>query len=258
MSNKEDPMNILYENDMIRKVGNGLFVLKGKSIIILNDVNQLICSLANQLGAEFINVPVLLSEENTLKTEYTKSFKDQAIMTTDKEMVSPTVCYHYFSSLKDNYVKENTIICALSQCTRREKGELKDLSRLTNFTMREIVFMGSEDYCIDIRNKILEGTKKILNERYDMSYKISTASDIFFGEDNTLKEKAQLMNESKYEIRAFIPYKKDSISIASFNLHGSIFYDRFNIKPKMYSGCVGWGYERMLYALIAQKGESIL
>ena len=49
-----------------------------------------------------------------------------------------------------------------------------------------------------------------------------------------------------------------SVSIASFNDHGSVFYDRFNLTANDenfgISGCVGWGYERIIYSILAQKG----
>ena len=51
---------------------------------------------------------------------------------------------------------------------------------------------------------------------------------------------------------------REDNSIASFNDHGNVFYDRFNIAVKdensRFSGCVGWGYERIIYSILAQKG----
>ncbi|GAH63441.1 unnamed protein product [marine sediment metagenome] len=77
-----------------------------------------------------------------------------------------------------------------------------------------------------------------------------------------MKKKSQLISESKYEIQALLPFSKKTISIASFNHHGKVFYDRFNITPKKpeltFSGCVGWGYERILYAILSQKGVDFL
>jgi hypothetical protein len=67
-----------------------------------------------------------------------------------------------------------------------------------------------------------------------------------------------LFLQSKYEFQAKLPFKNSTISIGSINNHGEIFYDRFEIKsgnPGLrFSGCVGWGYERILFAILAQKG----
>ncbi|MCK4553671.1 hypothetical protein KAU19_01770 [Candidatus Parcubacteria bacterium] len=269
----KDPMKFLSENNLAIQVGNGLFVLKGVLADILDKVDKLICNIAKEVGAESVFVPSILSWENTKRSEYLNSFKNQALMiepykdNTQKEkcphaeykgMCSPTVCYHYFSALKNKSIDKNYSITALGTCTRKEEGELNDFSRLINFTMREIVFFGEEEYCYQKKTEILDETLKIFDKILDLSYEVLTATDPFFGDNNEIKKKAQLLSESKYEIQALLPYSKKTISLASFNHHGKVFYNRFNITPQKpnltFSGCVGWGYERILYAILAQKG----
>lgn len=268
----ENPMKFLKKNDLIVQVGNGLFVLKGKLVELYNRIEALILQIASKVNAEEVIVPCILSWENTEKSNYLKSFENQALSIVSLEearknnnfvnnyigLACPTVCYHYFSSLKNNSVDENYAITAFARCTRGEKGDLNDLSRLTNFSMREIVFYGTKDYCAEKLKITLEETKKILNDIFDLSYKVMTASDPFFGENETLKKKAQLISESKYEVQTLLPFCNETISIGSFNNHGSVFYDRFNISSKRpdlkFSSCVGWGYERLIFTILSQKG----
>jgi len=48
------------------------------------------------------------------------------------------------------------------------------------------------------------------------------------------------------------------LAVGSFNFHGGIFFDRFKIRTldpnQAFSGCAAWGYERVLYAILTQKG----
>jgi len=269
---KQNPMDYLFENELVVQVGNGLFVLKGILVDLYNKIEQLIIGIANRVKAKEVIVPYILSWENATKSNYLNSFENQALSIVSLEKIKknenkvleyvglacPTVCYHYFSSLKNKRVSENFAITAFARCTRGEKGELNDLSRLTNFSMREIVFFGTKEFCSEQLNIVLNETKKILNEIFDLNYKVMTASDPFFGENDLLKKKAQLLSESKHELQAFLPYCNDSISIGSFNNHGSVFYDRFNISSKepelKFSSCVGWGYERLIFSILSQKG----
>ncbi len=269
----EDPMMYLLEKGLVIQVGNGLFVLKGILINIFNRIESIICEITESIGAEHALVPSILSWENTQKSNYLDSFKKQALLITsiDKSsgncgtlhsefegIASPTVCYHCFSALKDKIVDCNYAVTAISKCTRKEEGNLNNLARLTNFTMREVVFFGTNEYCLKKLKKVMNKTIKILNSVFDLSYEIVTASDPFFGRDSDMKRNAQLISESKYEIQALIPFNKTTISIGSVNNHGNVFFDRFNIKSRepelKFSGCMGWGYERILYAILAQKG----
>lgn len=276
ISYRKNPMGYLYDMDLVTKVGNGIFVFEGVLVEIMNKIESMICEIANLVGADHIYVPSNLSMDNAKRSEYLDSFRDQAlalrsfqeklsnkrsrIERVDKYhgISSPTVCHHYFSSLRNKVIRPNYTVTSISKCTRKEKGVLDDLSRLTNFTMREVIIFGEQEYVRDMRNRLLSMTIDLLKSNLDLSFKIVTASDPFFGKMADIKKKAQLAMESKYEAQVLLPYKNESSSVASFNFHGNVFYERFNIKPKnkkfAFSGCVAWGYERILYAIISQKG----
>ncbi|GAH49055.1 unnamed protein product, partial [marine sediment metagenome] len=130
----KDPMDFLIKNGLVVQVGNGLFVIGGVLVNILNKIEELICEIAKNVDAEPVFVPSILSWENTKKSQYLNSFKNQALMiqpfggNTKQEkdypysiyegMNSPTVCYHYFSSLSHKTVDKNYSITALGKCTR--------------------------------------------------------------------------------------------------------------------------------------------
>lgn len=264
---ENDPMVSMMEQGLITKVGKGLFVISGFLVDIVNKIDSIIRDLADTYHANYLMVPSNLSWDNAILSDYLSSFENQAIglksfLHSSKDeydgLASPTVCYHCFSALKNQTIRENSVYTASSKCTRKETGELNSLARLSNFTMREIIFLGSDKYCKSVRMKILEDTYKILSEILDIEFKICTATDPFFSSDSELKGQAQLASESKYEIQALVPFNNTYVSVASFNYHGKIFFDRFNISSDNlelhFSGCAGWGLERLLYIILCQKG----
>lgn len=265
---RNDPMSKVIKNGQATLVGNGLFVLEGDLARILDLIEKQVMIIAASVGAKPVHVPSILSWDNVVKSEYLKSFNNQALivdpLAEHKEyekhlgLASPTVCYHFFSALTGRSISKSKVITAYSKCCRKEEECLTDLGRLTNFSMREIIFLGTEKFCINTRQKILEATMKMMNEVFDLSYQVVTASDPFFGENSEAKKTAQILSESKYEVQTLIPFNNSAISTSSYNFHGKVFYDRFHIcpgKPELsYSGCVGWGYERLLYSVLAQKG----
>src|SRR3989338_432538 len=241
-----NPMDELLEQKLVIPVGIGLFVFNGILAQILEKIDHVFKKIAEKVDAKAISLYTL--HENTAEPSPNECIG----------LSSPTVCYHYFSSLQNSTITNNHLITAISKCARKEQGPLPNFSRCTNFTMREVVILGTEQFCQEKRDEILQQTLDSLNTFFDLDYSLVTASDPFFGNQSELKAKAQLFSQAKYEIQATIPWNKSSISIASFNNHGKIFYSRFSIsslEPQFSnSSCIGWGYERILYAILAQKG----
>jgi hypothetical protein len=84
-----------------------------------------------------------------------------------------------------------------------------------------------------------------------------TANDMFFTQDYAVKASFQRQQQAKKELRLAIPFEKQSISVFSSNFHSMTFGKAFNItlngRPAT-SACVGWGYERWVYAIFSQFG----
>lgn len=269
----KNPMPELMEKELAIPVGNGLFVLKGILVDLIDLIDQKFKQLAKEFDAEPIHVPSFLSRENMEKSQYLTSFLNQALLLTrtdssvstsapasalNEGMACPTVCYHYFASLSQKILNGSPLVTAVAKCSRFEDGVLPDLSRLKNFTMRELIGFGSPELCKESVEKIQTRSIQIFSEFFDLSFRVQTASDPFFGKNEELKKKAQLLSQSKFEIRALLPFSSSYCSIASFNRHGGVFFDRFSIQKKESdvneSFCVGFGYERILFAILCQKG----
>tara|TARA_R110002020_G_scaffold233849_3_gene445719 strand:- start:89 stop:1495 length:1407 start_codon:yes stop_codon:yes gene_type:complete len=243
---------------MNTQVGDGLFVLRGKIVQYLDELERLTYRMGEMFDSERIWTPSHLSVDNTKKTGYTDSFSNQASLIHSVDghelgMCSPTVCYHCYSMLSDTHHTEDKSYMMTGKCTRIE-DEGDSLERLFNFTISEIVFVGDKDYCEESLCDAIFYTKQMLDQ-LGIKYYLECASDPFFGDKSELKEKVQLMGGSKIEIRAEVPNENRTIAIGSFNLHGKKFVKNFSIYDASTTACFGWGLERFVNLVKLQKGD---
>ena len=90
---------------------------------------------------------------------------------------------------------------------------------------------------------------------------LTRASDPFFGTSETRGRKLmQRLKELKFEMRAPIGIPAMKLAIASFNLHELFFAQRFGLRlqdgTEAYTGCVAFGLERWVLALVSELGLS--
>lgn len=172
-------------------------------------------------------------------------------------LLSPAVCYHLYFMLADQPLPDGALCAtAVSNCFRYESSNLQSLERLWNFTMREVIFVGSKDYVLDNR----EEGRKFMEEKFSqigLAYKVETANDPFF-----IGEFKQAIFQSafqlKYEIRARLPFKNSTLAVGSYNYHQDFFGRHLNISlpdgSPAQTGCVAFGLERIAYAFLSQYG----
>ena len=135
------------------------------------------------------------------------------------QVLSPTVCYHCFETLRGQSIPVNGAqYTAMASCHRHESRNIKGLSRLQTFTMREIVFFGTADYVETCRKEILSHCQSYLIV-LGLKFRVVTASDPFFTTGAEAKRIFQTALELKYEIQAYLPHSKSWISVGSFNNH---------------------------------------
>lgn len=178
-----------------------------------------------------------------------------------KYILSPTICYHLYNSLKDSALKmDNILVTAVGKCYRWESSTLSYLRRLWEFWMRELIIVGKKDMVIEVRESIMRATLEYCQE-IDLWGWIENANDPFFSPEAAKKSNYQRGYGMKWELR--IPYNKahDSLAVASFNnmqraLCGCCAITMPDGKVA-FSGCIGWGLERWVYAFYAQHGINV-
>jgi enoyl-CoA hydratase/carnithine racemase len=135
---------------------------------------------------------------------------------------------------------------------------MRDLRRLWDFTMREIVFMGTRDDVL-ARRAQAQGLVERFLEEHRLAAEIRTASDPFFiAPDAVAKTYFQLSSETKFEISLMLP-DDERLAVGSLNYHTDFFGRAFQVETEgagpMHSVCIAFGLERFVYGFLAQHGE---
>jgi hypothetical protein len=131
---------------------------------------------------------------------------------------------------------------------------VQDGNHLWDFTMREIVFLGSAEFVQRQREGWMAKTARFASG-LDLDAGLAPANDPFFGAGNRGKKLLQHLKQLKYELSVPL-HSGGSMPIASFNLHERFFTNRFQISlatgEPAHSGCVAFGLERWCMALLAR------
>lgn len=171
-------------------------------------------------------------------------------------LLAPAVCFHCFAWLQDSRQAQDRSFTAVGKCFRYESGNLEGLERLWDFTMRELIFVGSPEFVLAQREKAIAATTQLLDE-WGLGYEIRSATDPFFIEEYA-SATFQLAFDLKFEVRANLPYKGKTLAVGSFNFHQDYFGRSLNITNSagvpVSTGCVGFGLERLALAFLAQHG----
>ncbi|MGI5422206.1 hypothetical protein [Actinomadura luteofluorescens] len=170
----------------------------------------------------------------------------------------PTMCYHTFHQYAGKRLPSpSTVVTARGKSFRYEGRYHASLERLWDFTIREIVFMGERDRVLDGRQRFLRRAVELV-ERFGLSGRCEVATDPFFcAADGAERVSAQRLLELKYELRLDIA-PDATVAVGSFNFHEQHFGTAFDITGRdrgpIWTGCVGFGLERLAYAFVCQHG----
>lgn len=175
---------------------------------------------------------------------------------------TPATCYHCYQGLEGKTLPApGRVYTAVGRCARYESNNMIGLDRLWEFTMREIIFVGAEEWVAARRQESLEATVKLLAE-WDIDCTLETANDPFFAPMYATKTFWQSQGDLKYEMRLAVEPnaegKPRTISAGSCNLHEGFFGKTFDIKlddgQPVFTGCTAFGIERWVLAFFTQHG----
>jgi seryl-tRNA synthetase len=178
----------------------------------------------------------------------------------DGMCLNPAACFPCYPTLKGQSFPDGACYTWMGRVFRYESRNINGLDRLYEFNVRELVFVGSEDYCRDVRRKALPVIEE-LAAFFDIDCRVQTATDPFFATVSAAKKFFQAAQEVKNEIK--IPAlgsdgQVKQLACGSVNLHGAFFGQRFDIRDgegnPAQTGCVGLGIERWVLACFTQHG----
>jgi seryl-tRNA synthetase len=178
----------------------------------------------------------------------------------DGMCLNPAACFPCYPTLAGQDFEEGKAYTWLGRVFRYESRNINGLDRLYEFNVRELVFVGSEEYVRECRAKALPLVEELASFM-DIDCQVQTATDPFFATVSAAKKFWQAAQEVKNEIK--IPAlsndgTKKMLACGSINLHGNFFGKRFgftcaNGEPAQ-TGCVGLGIERWMLAAFTQHG----
>jgi seryl-tRNA synthetase len=172
--------------------------------------------------------------------------------------LSPAVCYHVYHRHAGARVPETGLTYEVQgRCFRFESTNLSDLRRLWEFTMRELVFVGTKEWVLARREEAIAAFIPLLDS-LRLPSEIRTASDPFFvAPDATAKTYFQLSSETKYEISVGLG-GDERLAVGSFNYHTDFFGRAFETEAgasgPAHSVCVAFGLERLVHAILGHHG----
>ena len=176
--------------------------------------------------------------------------------------LSPAVCYHCYKSLEGkNLGNAPHVVTTVGKCFRYESTNITGLDRLWDFTMREVIFVGSEEEVTSRRKRGFELVQQQL-DRWDLDACIESANDPFFSAAYATKTYYQVRADLKFELRLTVEPsatgEQRTIACGSFNLHENFFGKTFSITASdgtpANTGCLAWGLERWVLAAFTQHG----
>ncbi len=250
---------ILKQGNIVR-TENGGVCLNGISARLFDYFDKVFKKFAIINSAIEERYPVLLSKDTLIKTKYLNNYPGNSMYVEDSNAVlSPSACFHVYERYKDTVFKDNTSLTFLQNVFRNEKDKNNEFGRLRDYHVREIVFVGSEEYVDTSINRMINKTSRFMVE-LGLKGDIESATDLFITPNMNRYKLIQMHNKAKYELRLEYDNNRD-ISVASFNRHGKTFSHTFNIGvsgvENVVSGCIGYGIERFVMAFLSQYGCNV-
>ena len=279
------PLHALVRRGDVVITGPGQVALSGLALAVFAAVDRTVSKWATALGAREHRYPSLIdvgvlqragqvapppshserkldshserSEESLASRPREQGFLASLGMTTSHTL-APAVCYHAYPELEGQTLpSEPTLLTAVGRCYRHEGGNHTPLERLWEFTMREIIILGTREQVEATRQALVRQVSDLVTA-LELDATIDVASDPFFAAGDEGRRLMQRAGALKHELQLAIDAGGRTVAAASFNHHHDFFGTRFAIQladgAPAHSGCVAFGLERWVLAFLAQHG----
>lgn len=172
---------------------------------------------------------------------------------------NPAICMHSYIQYQNSIIKEDQpiVITAKGKCKRNEHNGFYSLERLLDFTMREVVFIGTAEYVVQKRNEYMDKARQLVEDLH-LDGKIMLSNDPFFKKEDETKVLFQKRFKLKYELLLKNPQSNNEVAVASFNYHNVNFSKSYKIHLAdhrlAHTACVAFGLERLAFTYLMQVG----
>jgi hypothetical protein len=284
-----DAWSALLERKWVTPVGQGHVILRGVAAELLSLIDTKVNAFARSFQAELEFYPATILCKTLDRIHHFTSFPEhidfvahlkgdlkvlnkfsdecrehgwspalhEGRMGENDFAICPSCCYHCYEGMENWQLDASgRCVTVTVTCHRYEGANHRTMTRLRAFTMREVVWVGHPRFVVEGRAKAEELIVQWAKD-WELVGSFETANDMFFTQDYAVKASFQRQQQAKKELKLLIPFEKQSISVFSSNFHAMTFGKAFNItlsgRPAT-SGCIGWGYERWVYAIFSQFG----
>lgn len=277
-----------------RLVANGLLISTGVHGVYLRSerfeqIVDALDALVGRLGAvdrpEVLRFPPAMSQSALVRSGYLKSFphllgtihcfcgneaEHRALLrqVTDNVgwtgqqqatdlLLTPAACYPLYPVIaaRGRLPEQGGIYDMHSWCFRHEPS--LDPARMQTFRVREFVRIGREEEVLEFRQVWLERAQDFIRT-LELPFAVDVANDPFFGRAGRLMAESQREQGFKYELLVPINSEARPTACVSFNFHANHFGEAWGIEladgSQAFSGCVGFGLERLTIALFRHYG----
>ncbi len=285
-----DPMPILQASGEIVHTGEGLFSLGPLAASLCRYFETQLFQLGLAQGAQIYRFPTMIPAGFLEKIQYFKNFPhslsfaihlredldviEQFAAQTHclegeihappnsfaniRHTLAPTICHNFYLYLANRTLPQDPMIAtAQGNCFRYESINMHSLERLWNFSMWEVIFVGSAPQVKAALNTASQAASRLVQE-WGLAYRLENANDPFFIREFGTQAGFQNIYDLKYEYRARLPFKEGTVAVGSRNYHMDFFGRHMQIKLASgtfaHSGCIGFGLERLAFAYLSQYG----
>lgn len=238
---------------------DGSLRLHGALASLRDSLDRTVREWAIELGAIEKKFPDEIPLPTLERAGFIRAFPDKVVRV-GGEARPPAVCYHHYPQFADGIVDCcGSLVTAVGHCYRNEFDESSShpIERLRAFTMREIVAIGKDQFVEGLRSDLMERVTRWTKD-LGLDAFIETATDPFFTRESRGRKLMQQMLPLKYELRLRVDADGRTVAAASFNNHHDHFGKAFSINLASgafaCSGCVAFGWERWLIAIVNQHG----
>jgi seryl-tRNA synthetase len=284
MLSPDEVIRRLREQGSLWEVAPGVPGLRGPVVSLLREIEAALANLARAETSNEWCAPAGVSFETLERAGYFASFPqwltaashlsgDEAVLqhiatspspgkaarsslAPADVVLPPAVCYNTYAAHANSVIASPIVMTAQGTCWRHEGEGLTALERGWAFTMREIVCLGAQ---CDVKEFLDRSVERVntLERVLGIDCELVAASDPFFAPTARGRAALQRIKGLKHELVFQFPDGRP-LAIASFNDHELFFGNAFAISladgSPAWSGCVAFGLERWLMAVLVTHG----
>lgn len=248
------PIEELRRRGELRETPEGTSLLAGHAAQLFTFFDATFARFARELGADDVAAPPEVAVATLERAGFLGSFPQLVSRAGESRAYSPAACYHRYEAVAGQALASPVVLGVRAAC-RRNEIEPRPLERATSFTMREVIVLGAREDVERVRRRLLRRIDRFVTS-LALDGVIEPATDPFFTDADGAKALAQRAGELKLELRLSLEGNR-RVAVASFNRHHDHFGRRFDISidgAPAHSGCIAFGIERWVLALLTQHG----